>query len=107
MKKLTAFLLSSLLIFTSCEDEIIDPNELVLQGTLTEDKTLTKDKLWTLKGYVFVPEGITLTIEEGTTIHSDIAENVVERLWLKEPRMNQSYLHQETLSHNQVTGVVL
>ena len=82
MKKLTAFLLSSLLIFTSCEDEIIDPSELVLQGTLTEDKTLTKDKLWTLKGYVYVPEGVTLTIEEGTTIHSDIAEKgalIIER----------------------------
>ncbi len=54
MKKLATFLLSSLLILTSCEDEIIDPSELVLQGTITEDKTLTKDKLWTLKGYVYV-----------------------------------------------------
>jgi hypothetical protein len=82
MKKLTLLLLSSLLVFTSCEDEIIDPNELVLQGTLLEDKTLTKDKIWTLKGYVYVPEGVTLTIEEGTTIHSDIAEKgalIIER----------------------------
>jgi hypothetical protein len=70
------------LVFTSCEDEIIDPNELVLQGTLLEDKTLTKDKIWTLKGYVYVPEGVTLTIEEGTVIESDIAEKgalIIER----------------------------
>jgi hypothetical protein len=82
MKKLTLLLLSSLLVFTSCEDEIIDPNELVLQGTLLEDKTLTKDKIWTLKGYVYVPEGVTLTIEEGTVIESDIAEKgalIIER----------------------------
>jgi hypothetical protein len=82
MKKLTLLLLSSLLVFTSCEDEIIDPNELVLQGTLLEDKTLTKDKIWTLKGYVYVPEGVTLTIEEGTVIESEIAEKgalIIER----------------------------
>ena len=82
MKKLALLLLSSLLVFTSCEDEIIDPNELVLQGTLLEDKTLTKDKIWTLKGYVYVPEGVTLTIEEGTVIESDIAEKgalIIER----------------------------
>ena len=82
MKKLALLLLSSLLVFTSCEDEIIDPNEPVLQGTLLEDKTLTKDKVWTLKGYVYVPEGVTLTIEEGTLIESDIAEKgalIIER----------------------------
>lgn len=82
MKKLAFLLLSSMLVFTSCEDEIIDPNELVLQGTLMEDKTLTKDKVWTLKGYVYVPDGITLTIEEGTLIKSDIAEKgalIIER----------------------------
>lgn len=82
MKKLAILLLSSLLLFTSCEDTIIDPNELVLQGTLLEDKTLTKDKIWTLKGYVYVPDGVTLTIEEGTIIESDIAEKgalIIER----------------------------
>lgn len=82
MKKLAILLLSSLLLFTSCEDTIIDPTELVLQGTLLEDKTLTKDKIWTLKGYVYVPDGVTLTIEEGTVIESDIAEKgalIIER----------------------------
>jgi hypothetical protein len=82
MKKLAILLLSSLLLFTSCEDTIIDPNELVLQGTLLENKTLTNDKIWTLKGYVYVPDGVTLTIEEGTIIESDIAEKgalIIER----------------------------
>jgi len=82
MKNITFLLLSSLLIFTSCEDEIINPNELVLQGTLLENKTLTKDKIWTLKGYFYVADGVTLTIEEGTVIESDIAEKgalIIER----------------------------
>jgi len=75
MKKLTLLLLSSVLIFSSCDDEIIvDPSETILSGTLTEDKTLTSDKIWTLKGYVYVPEGVTLTIEPGTVIESDISE---------------------------------
>lgn len=75
MKKLTLLLLSSVLIFSSCDDEIIvDPSETILSGTLTKDKTLTSDKIWTLKGYVYVPEGVTLTIEPGTVIESDISE---------------------------------
>jgi hypothetical protein len=83
MKKLTILLLSSVLIFSSCDDEIIiDPSETILTGTLIEDKTLTNDKVWTLKGYVYVPEGLTLTIEPGTVIESDISEKgalIIER----------------------------
>ncbi len=52
----------------------VNPNETILSGTLTGDKTLTADKTWTLKGYVYVPNGITLTIEAGTTIKSDNTE---------------------------------
>ncbi|WP_353550691.1 hypothetical protein [Sediminibacterium sp. KACHI17] len=68
---------------TSCskneeEDDIIappvNPNETIISGTLTANKTLTADKTWTLKGYVYVPNGITLTIEAGTTIKSDKTE---------------------------------
>ncbi len=68
---------------TSCsknddEDDVIappvNPNETILSGTLTANKTLTADKTWTLKGYVYVPNGITLTIEAGTTIKSDNTE---------------------------------
>lgn len=67
---------------TSCkkddDEEIIppvtNPNETIISGTLTANKTLTADKTWTLKGYVYVPNGITLTIEAGTTIKSDKTE---------------------------------
>ena len=36
--------------------------------------TLTSDKVWTLKGYVYVTDGAKLIIQPGTTIVSDIAE---------------------------------
>lgn len=75
MKKLLLMAVASLMILSSCEKEPIEPNvDTVLVGTLTENKTLTSDKVWTLKGYVYVPEGITLTIEPGTVIKSDISE---------------------------------
>ena len=75
MKKLFILGLMSLMLFSSCEKDPIDqPTDTVLVGTLTENKTLTSDKEWTLRGYVYVPEGITLTIEPGTVIKSDIAE---------------------------------
>lgn len=57
------------------DDDLIEPPvSSVLVGSLTESKTLTADKTWTLKGYVYVPNGITLTIEPGTTIVSDVTE---------------------------------
>ncbi len=75
MKKLLLMTIASMMLFSSCEKDPIDPPvDTVLVGTLTENKTLTADKEWTLKGYVYVPEGITLTIEPGTVIKSDIAE---------------------------------
>jgi hypothetical protein len=75
MKKLLFMTIASVMLFSSCEkDPIIPPVDTVLVGTLTENKTLTADKEWTLKGYVYVPEGITLTIEPGTVIKSDITE---------------------------------
>lgn len=55
------------------DDEPINPpaEQAILQGTLSENMKLTADKEWTLKGYVYVPNGITLEIEPGTTIKSD------------------------------------
>lgn len=56
------------------EEPIVPTANTELVGTLTENKTLTADKVWSLKGYVYVPEGITLTIEAGTKIVSDVTE---------------------------------
>lgn len=74
------FVLSVVALFScskTTEDDTVvptDPNGSVLSGTLSANKTLTADKVWTLKGYVYVPNGITLTIEPGTTIKSDTTE---------------------------------
>lgn len=39
-----------------------------VSGTLTEDTTLTKDYLWIIENSLYIPEGITLTIEPGTKV---------------------------------------
>ncbi len=52
------------------DDSVNPPENTTLQGTLTESKTLTADKKWVLKGYVYVPDKITLTIEPGTVVVS-------------------------------------
>lgn len=76
MKKLIPFMMVVLLGLGSCkpEEPIVPTTNTELVGTLTENKTLTADKVWTLKGYVYVPEGITLTIEAGTKVVSDVTE---------------------------------
>ena len=54
----------------------------VLTGDITSNRTLTNNKPWTLKGYVYVKDGATLTIPAGTIIKSDIIEKgalIVER----------------------------
>jgi hypothetical protein len=78
MKKLvSAFLLVSVLF--ACKKEDVDvpinvPTHKTITGNITTTTTLTSDKEWTLRGYVYVKEGATLIIEAGTVIKSDIAE---------------------------------
>ena len=45
-------------------------NTEILAGDITSDQTWTKNKVYELKGYVFVKNGATLTIEAGTIIRS-------------------------------------
>lgn len=82
-RRLCQFLVVALTVttFVSCskddddDDEITPPpDNTVLNGTLSANKTLTANQTWTLKGYVYVPNGVTLTIEPGTTIVSDVTE---------------------------------
>lgn len=67
------------------DDEDQGPKqEDVLQGTISANRTLTNDKIWILKGYVYVPNGVTLTIQPGTVIKGDTTNTdrgilVVER----------------------------
>ena len=68
-----------MLTITSCskdndedDEPVTPPVNTVLQGSLNSSMTLTADKQWTLKGYVYVPAGVVLTIQPGTTIVSDV-----------------------------------
>ena len=62
---------------TACKEKdpapptVVDEN--VLTGDITADKTLTVGT-WTLKGYVYIKDGATLTIPAGTIIKSDIID---------------------------------
>lgn len=54
----------------------VDGREVVvLQGRLTEDKTLSSDYDYLLRGAVFVEDGATLTVEPGVTIYGEQAQN--------------------------------
>lgn len=100
MKKLTSFLMiGSIAAFsvfaTSCSKDkgCTDPNAInydsnaeeddgscqydntadlvVKEGTITNDETWTKDKIYRLKGRVYIDGNATLTIEAGTVIKAD------------------------------------
>ncbi|MBI5324724.1 MAG: T9SS type A sorting domain-containing protein [Ignavibacteriae bacterium] len=50
------------------------PIDEYIQGTITSNKTLTANKIWGLKGVVFVANGATLTIEPGTIVMGSVGE---------------------------------
>jgi hypothetical protein len=79
MRKL--LLLLAIVGLISCQKElggddapINIPLTTTLTGTINTTTTLTADKVWTLKGYVYVTDGAKLIIQPGTTIISDISE---------------------------------
>jgi len=80
MRKLLVAILAFGLL--SCEKElgggdtapINIPASTTLLGNINTTTTLTADKVWTLKGYVYVTDGAKLIIQPGTTIISDISE---------------------------------
>jgi len=57
------------------DPEIITPVEgsVVVSGDIKTNTTWTADKIYNLKGYVYVTDGATLTIEPGTIIKGDKA----------------------------------
>lgn len=68
-------------LLTSCEKElgggtppINVPSTTTITGSINQTITLTSDKTWTLKGYVYVTDGAKIIIQPGTKIVSDIAE---------------------------------
>jgi hypothetical protein len=79
MKKLLGLIL--ILGLFSCEKDlggveppINVPNTTTLTGNINTTTTLTSDKVWILKGYVYVSDGAKFIIQPGTKIISDIAE---------------------------------
>ena len=86
MKKLTLFFVL-IVALISCKKEVVDapinvPTDKTITGNITTTTTLTSDKEWILRGYVYVKEGATLIIQAGTIIKSDIAEKgalIIER----------------------------
>lgn len=81
MKRHTILLAFAVILFGSAckkstiDDPIIDPpsNSIEVSGDIKVNTTWTADKIYTLKGYVFVTDGATLTIEPGTIIKGDKA----------------------------------
>jgi hypothetical protein len=76
-KFLTMLAVAAVVVATGCsksddDDEGTTPTNTVIQGNITENRTLTADKKWTLKGYVYVLDKVTLTIEPGTVIVGDV-----------------------------------
>ncbi len=86
--KLVAILLFGVLAISACRkgDEgdgpVIPQAPEVVTGVITANKTLTADRVWILKGYVFVNGNATLTIEAGTVIKGDLTDKgalIIER----------------------------
>jgi hypothetical protein len=85
MKKSLLFLaFSAVILASSCskKDAIIDPvvpvtptdgTSVEVTGDIAKNTTWTADKIYTLKGFVYVTEGATLTIEPGTIVKGDKA----------------------------------
>ena len=90
LQRLLPFVLAGALALnlTSCKDDPTptptpDPEpDYTLSGDVSADKSLSADHVWTLKGYVYVKDGATLTIPAGTIIKSDVVDKgaiIVER----------------------------
>jgi hypothetical protein len=79
--KLLLLALSVVFLATSCkkntivdEDEpVIPSNTVEISGEITANTTWSANKIYLLKGFVFVSNGATLTIEPGTIIKGDKA----------------------------------
>lgn len=79
MRKINILLslgLTATVMFASCsKDKTPEPvpqpsTGTDIRGVISANKTLTKDKVWTLRGFVYVTGNATLTIEPGTKIIS-------------------------------------
>ncbi|RZS99653.1 multidrug transporter [Aquimarina brevivitae] len=56
--------------------QTVDPSELVIGGTLTEDLTLVTGNEYALNSALIVPDGITLTVEPGVVVKAATGSDV-------------------------------
>ena len=86
--KLAALLICGVMAVSSCrknddeEGPIVPQAPETVTGVITANRTLTADRVWILKGYVFVNNNATLTVEPGTVIKGDLADKgalIIER----------------------------
>lgn len=67
---------TSMVVLQACDDGGTEnpgnPNEQVLSGAISENRTLTADKIWEIQGKAYVESGVTLTIEPGTIIKGQL-----------------------------------
>ncbi|MBP6456434.1 MAG: hypothetical protein KA275_06860 [Chitinophagaceae bacterium] len=72
MKKIFFLLATATVLLNACKDKTTtepDPvEETTLTGSISENRTLKSGNTYTLKGFVYVKNGATLTIEPGVTI---------------------------------------
>ncbi|WP_091690726.1 hypothetical protein [Mucilaginibacter polytrichastri] len=82
MKRISLLLLSAVLLFTACTKSSSDDDGVTttptsttveVTGDIATSTTWTANKIYYLKGYVYVTNGATLTIEPGTIIKGDKA----------------------------------
>jgi hypothetical protein len=80
MKKVLLASLSLTLLFGACKKDdktttppTTDDGVVTLTGNIAANQTLTSDKKYLLKGFVYVKSGVTLTIQPGTVIMGDKA----------------------------------
>lgn len=76
-RSIGALLLSSALAL-GCNDStgttgVIPPGVAVIASNITASRTLYRDTLYTLRGFIQVTNGATLTIQDGTVIQGDFA----------------------------------
>jgi hypothetical protein len=76
-----AFALNACSSDSSMTEPVIPSGDAVLSGTITTDRTLYRDTVYTLQGYVKVANGATLTIQSGTKIVGDY-ETPGSSLWI-------------------------
>lgn len=80
-KNIILYLSFLVLVFNACrKKELFEPIDTsakpasVLEGEILENKTLTSDRVWILKGFVVVKNNSVLTIQPGTVIKGGIGQ---------------------------------